>query len=67
MNIIIRARTAMIWSPTWMRPSWSTALSFVMLFTKMPEDSEEEEEEEEERKPSAGTVFWGLRQPGIIT
>lgn len=32
----------MIWSPTWMRPSWSTALSFVTLFTKMPEDSEEE-------------------------
>lgn len=35
------ALTAIIWSPTWMRPSWSTALSFVTLFTKMPEDSEE--------------------------
>lgn len=38
---IIKVLTAIIWSPTWIRPSWSTALSFVMLFTKMPEGSEE--------------------------
>lgn len=36
--------TAIIWSPTWIRPSWSTALSFVMLLTKIPEGSEESEE-----------------------
>lgn len=31
--------TAIIWSPIWILPSCSTALLFVMLFTKIPEGS----------------------------
>lgn len=31
--------TTIIWSPTWILPSCSTALPFVMLFTKIPEGS----------------------------
>ena len=36
LNVLL---TAMIWSPIWILPSCSTALLFVMLFTKIPEGS----------------------------
>lgn len=58
VNSSVRALTAIIWSPTWMRPSWSTALSLVTLLTKMPEDSEDRRGGQRQGRP-----FWGFVPP----